>query len=192
MKKRSRFAYVFQEIAIVVIGVLIAVSVGNYKEKMDNQKYLAKTLLAIENEIKLSQADIDTVLGRHLELYETMENKLGENEETLADILIGSGGFQVASIKNVSLRFFISNKAELLEFGLISDLLDIEFSSEILSEKIKRISDFANEHLNDRNEDTKLKFSYLLSDVIEGEQALLKAYSNFLNGHKTYFTDPPK
>jgi len=44
-----------------MIEVLIAVSKGNYKESVDNEKYINKTLLGIENDIKLSQSDLDTI-----------------------------------------------------------------------------------------------------------------------------------
>jgi hypothetical protein len=61
MKNRNRVAYFLQEIAIVVIGVVIAVSIGNYKERKDNERYIEKTLLAVEKEVKLSQGEVDTV-----------------------------------------------------------------------------------------------------------------------------------
>jgi hypothetical protein len=192
MKNRNRFIYFLQEVAIVVIGVLIAVSIGNYKEQVDNKNYIEKTLLAIDNEIKLSQAEVDTVLNRHLKLYENLENKFGESNMTIADLVISSGGFQVAAIKNVSLRFFISNKAELLDFKLISQLLEIEFLTDILSNKIQRFTDFSYENINSKDEEAKLKFAYLLSDIIDSEKTLLKSYATFLKENKAYLQDKPK
>lgn len=170
----------------MVIGVLIAVTIGNYKENKENETYIKKILLAIENEIKLSQTEIDTVLNRHIKLYELLENEIDENEQTLGKLVSSSGGFQVASIKNVSLRFFIANKAELLEFNLISQLLDIELKSEMLSDKIKLLSDFAYDHVNDGNDEVKIKFIYLLANVIDGEQTLLESYASFLEERKSY------
>jgi hypothetical protein len=186
MKKTKRILYFLQEISIVVIGVVIAVSIGNYKENKENERYIEKTLLAIENEIKSSQTEIDNVLNRHIKLYEILENRIGENEQTLGELISSSGGFQVASIKNVSLRFFISNKAELLEFQLISQLLDIELKSEMLSDKIKLLSDFAYDNVNDGNDEVKIKFAYLLANVIDGEQTLLESYSSFVEENKSY------
>jgi len=186
MKKSNRLVYFLTEITIVVIGVLIAVSIGNYKEKVDNETYIEKTLLAIDNEIKLSQTEIDTVLNRHLKLYEALENEIGETNKTIAELVINSGGFQVASIKNVSLRFFIANKAELLDFKLITQLLEIELLSDLLSDKIQRFADFSYENINSKDEEVKLKFAYLLSDIIDGEQTLLKSYATFLEENKAY------
>ncbi|MDP5158170.1 MAG: DUF6090 family protein [Flaviramulus sp.] len=186
MKKKKKVVYIFQEIVIVAIGILIAVSISNYKENVDNEKYIEKTLLAIENEIKSSQIEVDSVLNRHLKLYEIIDNEIGNNEQTLSEIITSSGGFQVASIKNVSLRFFISNKAELLEFQIISQLLDIESQTDILSDKIKRLADFVYDNLNERNDEVKIKFYHLLADVIDGEQTLLESYSSLLDDNKGY------
>jgi hypothetical protein len=186
MKKERRLIYFLQEITIVVIGVIIAVSIGNYKNKIDNENYIEKTLLAIENEIELSQAEVDTVLNRHLNLYEILQNESTDNRQTLGELVSSSGGFQVASIKNVSLRFFISNKAELLEFQLISQLLDIESATDILSDKIKRLGDFAYDNVNEGNDDVKIKFAYLLANVIDGEQTLMESYSRFLEENKGF------
>ena len=168
----------------MVIGVLIAVSLGNYKERLDNREYLRKTLRAIENEATSSQSDIDTVLSRHIALYEKLENEFGENEQTLGEFISSSGGFQVATIKNISLRFFISNKAELLEFEIISQLLDIELKTNILSDKVDRLADFVYDHISENDEEVIIKFTYLLSDVIESEQSLLESYSEFLEENK--------
>lgn len=189
MKKRSRIVYFLQEIVIVAIGILIAVSIGDYKENADNEKYIEKTLLAIENEINLSQVELDTVLNKHLKLLEILENKMDDNEEILGELIMNSGGLQVASIKNVSLRFFISNKAELLEFKLISQLLDIELATNMLSDKLKRLSDFSYDNVTKDTEEVKIKFAYLLANVIDGEQTLLESYSSFLEENKSFLEE---
>ena len=186
MKNRTGIGYILREVTIVVVGVLIAVSIGNYKEKKDNEKYVEKTLVAIKNEIKSSQAEVDTVLNRHLRLLEILENEMDNSEQSLGDLVSSSGGFQVASIKNVSLRFFISNKAELLEFQVISQLLDIEAQTELLSDKIERLGDFSYSRINDTTQETKLNFAYLVANVLDSEQALLESYSRFLEENEGF------
>lgn len=189
MKQNRGILYFLQEIAIVVIGVLIAVSIGNYKEKVDNEKYIEKTLLAIENEIKDSQPDLDTVYNRHLELFEILRDKLEGSEPidpelTLGELISSSGGFQVAFIKNVSLRFFINNKAELLEFDLISQLLEIETQSDLLKVKTARLTDYTYENIDKGGEEVILKFAYFLSNILDSEQTLLESYANFLKEYE--------
>ena len=186
MKTTSRIGYFLQEIAIVVVGVLIAVSINNYKEKVDNEKYIEKTLSAIENEIKMSQTDLDTTLNRHLRLLEYLENNIEDNEQTIAEMVANRGGFQVPNIKNISLRFFIANKADLVDFALISQLQDIEIFSNSLSRRNKMLADFAYENVNENSYEVKIRFYYLLANVIDGETTLSEAYSDFLENNKDF------
>lgn len=125
-----------------------------------------------------------TVLSRHILLYEKLENGFSDNEQTLGEFISSSGGFQVATIKNISLRFFISNKAELLKFEIISKLLDIELKTTVLSDKIDRLADFVFDHINENDQEVQIKFTYLLSDVIDSEQSLLESYSEFLEDNQ--------
>ncbi|MEQ8705091.1 MAG: DUF6090 family protein [Phaeodactylibacter sp.] len=180
----NRIVYLLQKIAIVVIGVLIAVSINNFKEKANNKRFFAKTLQAIETEIKLGQSAVDEVLKRHFDVLAGLENDISEKEQTLGEQLSSLGGIQFPFVKNISLRFFISNKAELVDFELISQLMEIETHSHTLSDKMNRLGDFAYAHINDKEQETKITFAYLLSDVIDSEQALLESYSSFLDNHK--------
>ena len=180
MKTKHSLMYFLREIAIVVIGVLIAVTLSNYKEKADNEKYVIKTLRTIEDEIRISQSELDTIYHRHLQLLELLKNHVedGDFEQTIGELVGNSGGFQVASIKNVSLRFFVANKAELLEFKLIAQLLEIEQISDALANKIQMFSQFAYEHVNENEEDVVIMSlvypkSSILTNQIIYEPALI-------------------
>lgn len=186
MKNNNRLIYLLQEIVIVVIGVLIAVSINNYKEKSDNEAYIKKTLLAIENEIHDNKTSLDSVLERHIRIYEYMELDSVEEGQTISEMLYELGGFQVAFINNISLRFFVANKAELLDFQLISQLSEIEQSTDMLSGKIDRLTNFAYEHLNDSTEEAKLRFSIMLMDVIDSESNLSEGYADFLKSNEAF------
>jgi hypothetical protein len=181
MKVKKRILSFLKEIIIIVIGVLIAVSIGNYKEKIDNEAYVEKILLTIENEIELSHNEVDNVLKKHLAIVEALETDDDADALALGEMIGSLGGIQFPSIKNVGLRFFVSNKAELVEFQLISQLLDIEDHSNTLSSKMTRLADFAYEHINDEEDEAKITFAFLLADVIDSEQALLELYADFLN-----------
>jgi hypothetical protein len=169
-----------------VIGVLIAVSVGKYKESKDNETYLQKTLLAIENEIQLSQADLDTILTRHIDLLSILEENIEANESSLGELIKNQGGFQIPFLQNISLRFFVNNKAELLDFDLISQLLEIELKINLLSDNTSRLTDFVYENVNNSDVETIVKFRFLLASVVENEQALLESYQSFLEKNKTF------
>ena len=109
------------------------------------------------------------------------------NEQTLGEFLISAGGFHVAFIKNISLRFFISNKAEQLDFDIIAQLIDIESDTDVLSTKVDRLAGFAYENIQSKDPETFLRFRYLLADVIDSEQSLLDSYASFLSQNEGYF-----
>lgn len=186
MKNKSRLIYLLQEIAIVVVGVLIAVSINNYKERIDNEEYIGKTLLAIEKETESSAAAVDSVLNKHYALLDSLATYIDDKEQPLGDMVARFGGVQFPVIKNISLRFFIANKAELMDYEVIAQLLEMEDFTRVLQNKMDRMADFAYEQINDRSEETKLKFAYLLSDVIDSEETLLEAYAAFLNDNASY------
>lgn len=189
MKRKERLVYFLQEITIVVIGVLIAVSIGNYKQSIDNKSYVERTLLAIESEVRSSQSAVESVLERHLSLIEKLEDELEENEQMLGEMISSLGGVQFPVIKNISLRFFISNKAELIDVEVIAQLLEIEQQTNILSDKMDRLADFSYAHFSDAERETKMTFAYLLSDVIDTEESLLESYARFLEENEAYLSD---
>ena len=124
-----------REIAIVVLGVLIAVWINNWQQGIANEKYIQKTLAAIEAEIEQNRSNIDTVLTRHQKIMDYLEEHYDSTEETLGDMLIQLGGIQSPEIKNIGLRFFIANKAELVSYDVIAHLSEIETNKELLTRK---------------------------------------------------------
>lgn len=186
-RNKNGFLDYLKEISIVVVGVLIAVSIGNYKEKLENEAYLKKTFSTIESEISTSQKDLENVLIRHQQLLTKLQSNIGNNELTIAEFVSKSGGFQIASTKNLSLRFFVSNKAELLNFEVISYLLDIEMKTDILKNKIERLTSFVYEHFDDNDTKAFTEFSLLLAEVIDSEVTLSETYDDFLEKNEFYF-----
>ena len=185
-KKPSSLHYFLREITIVVIGVLIAVTINNYKERFDNNRFVESTLTAIENEVETNQTELDTVLKRHLIMVEKLEAMDFDKSLSLGDMIGELGGFQVASVRNISLRFFISNKAELLDYQLISQLTAIETQTGFLTYKIDRLADYVYKNMNDTTEVSKLTFTNILYDVIDSESNLLESYSQFLEENKAF------
>ena len=187
MVKRIQIIDFLKEIAIVVIGVLIAVSLSNYKERIDNNDYLNTTLSAIKEEVLSNKQELERVLQRHIELQQKFDSEFNENGQTIGEFVSISGGFQAASVKNISLRFFISNKAELLDYQMISQLSEIETQKKLLEDKLERFVDFGYDHSTENSEEIRLKFSYLLANVIDGEQTLLESYTELLENNSYHF-----
>jgi hypothetical protein len=48
------------------------------------------------------------------------------------------------------------------------------------------LGDFAYDNVNEENDEVKMKFAYLLANVIDGEQTLMESYSRFLEENKGF------
>ena len=184
IKRSSPISSFLKEIAIVVIGVLIAVSISNFKEQQDDEAYLEKTLLAIENEVKQSEEEVKKALETHWIVIDSLQVLMNDEKESLGELLMRLGGIQAPDIKNIGLRFFISNKAELLDYQIISELYDIEDYTNSLDEKMNLFMEFVYENINRNEKDVKLKFVYYLANIVENEKALLELYDKFKNNDK--------
>lgn len=185
LKAQGIFSYL-KEVTIVVIGVLIAVSIGNYKENLENNRYVRKTLLAIEKEINYSKEDIEDVLSRHYNLADSIATSMENEEESLAEVIARSGGIQYAETKNIGLRFFVSNKADLVDFEIISQLSEIETTTLVLAKKMDRLLDVVHDIMDEKDAGSKKKFLILLANVVDSEESILVLYEDFLKENKGF------
>lgn len=169
----------FKEIIIVVLGVLIAVGINNYKENCEEEKFVSKTLSAIENEIEQSELEVEKTSKKHLQIVDSIHAAIHNDNESLGQLMNRIGGIQSPDVKNIGLRFFISNKAELVEYDIISRLNDIENYTNSLHTKMNRMLDFLYENIEKKDAVIKEKFIYHLANVINSEQELLKLYNDY-------------
>ena len=183
VKKQDVVSF-FREIVIVIIGILIALSIDNWNENRNDEKYIDKALFAIEEEIKLNKTDMHRIVQRHKETIDSVAMHLNNDKISLRQIIENSRGFQIAELKNIGLRFFISNKAELIDYEIISSLSEIEFLSEAVKMKTERLLNYLYDNMENTNESAKNKFVIYLADVVESENGLLDLYDDFLNKQK--------
>jgi len=186
MKTKIHVIYILREIVIVVIGVLIAVSINNYKERLSDEQYIRTTLTAIEREILQSQESVEEVMQRHVTIIEHFEQHAESSTLSLVEELGELGGIQAPFVKTISLRFFVSNNAQLIPYEMISQLSDIESNKETLKKKLDRLADYAYKNLDSTDFEAKVEFIYHLSDVVDSEQTLLAQYKDFLKKNKAF------
>lgn len=183
VKKQDVISF-FREIVIVIIGILIALSINNWNENRNNEIFVDKALFAIEEEIKLNKTDINKIVQRHKVTIDSVTMHLNNDKISLRQIIEKSGGFQIAELKSIGIRFFISNKAELIDYEIISSLSEIEFLSEAVKMKTERLLNYLYDNMEGTNKSAKYKIVIYLADVVESENGLLDLYDNFLNKKK--------
>ncbi len=110
-------------------------------------------------------------------LADSLRVKL-DNDESLSEIIFGLGGIQAPETKNIGLRFFVANKADLVEYEVISELSNIESAASLLDEKMKRMIDFMFIAIDKNDRSNKEKMLYHLNNVINSEESLVELYTN--------------
>ncbi len=126
------------------------------------------------------------VLDRHYTISDSIQTSLDDDSESIAEMIQRLGGIQLTAAKNIGLRFFVANKAELIEYDIISQLSDIESTTDILEKKMDNLLDFSYSILDKTDQVNKTKLLIHLSNVIDSEQNLLELYATFLDKNVTY------
>lgn len=186
---KQPFLSFLKEIAIIVIGVLIAVTINNLKESISNKKYTKKALSSIEKEIQHNKLEVEEILELHIALIDSIQSSVHNDQETISEMILRFGGLQTAGVKSIGLRFFISNKAELIDYEIISQLAEIETSTSLLEKKMDRMIDFIYDQAGSSDKPSKTKFLIFLGNVIDSEQAMLAFYKQFLDKNKAYLEE---
>lgn len=180
--EKQKITSFLREIIIVVLGVLIAVYISKLRDDAQDERFIKKTLFAIEEEIKENKLRLEKVLDRHRIVIDSMHQIKNDEAASLAELLERFGGIQYAGNTNIGLRFFISSKAELVDYKTISQLSKIEFTSDLLSKKMENLIEFSYNQMEKKDSVSKLKFVIYLSNVIDSESSLIELYDHFLNG----------
>ncbi len=180
MKNISKKVFSFvKEIVIVIIGILIAMSINNWNENRKNQKFTEKALYAIEREIEINKRDLTEISKRHYMTVDTILTYLENDNISISQVIRRVKGFQIPEVKNIGLRFFIANKAELIEYEIISNLSEIELLSEALKIKTQKLIDFLYDNMDSTEKVDKNKFIVFLKEVIETETGLIELYDTY-------------
>lgn len=170
---------ILSEIITVILGILIALFINNWKEEASNKKYIQDTLTSIHKEMEESHAEVEKVLQTHYTLADSLTNNLTNNRST-REIIGQVGGMKFPFIKNIGLRFFIAGKAELIEYEVISSLTEIEQGTNLLEKKLDKLMDYTYENMENTDEKSKMMFLIHLSNVMDSESQLLEQYDSFL------------
>jgi hypothetical protein len=184
MSEQNQALVFFKEIAIVVIGVLLALFINNWNEGIKQRKIIEKTMHAIEEEIRYTVSELEEMVEKHELTIDTFQVYLDDEDESINEVIYNLGGFQIPEIKNIGLRYFITNNATLVEYDIISDLSEIEFVSRGFHLKVNKLVDFGYDFMDSNSKADKVKFTKMLADVIESEESLLELYEDFLENYK--------
>lgn len=179
LESRNIFSF-FKEVIVVLIGVLIALLINEWRESRNNENFVSTILEAVERDIRSSKEDLEKVTAKHLRTIDTMVVYLEDEQRSIMEIVQDLGGIQVASTKNISLNYMIGSRAELLNYELIALLANIESTTRLLDRKFDKFLDYSYQTVEATDTKSKRIFIIHLLNVIDSEQSLLELYDDFL------------
>ena len=112
LESRNIFSF-FKEVIVVLIGVLIALFINEWRASRNNENFVSSVLEAVEKDIRSNKEDLEEVTAKHLRTIDTMVVYLEDEELSIMEIVQELGGIQIASTKNISLHYMIGSRAEL-------------------------------------------------------------------------------
>ena len=84
--------HVLKEMVPVILGILIALFINNWKENRTNEQYVTKALATIETEVKENLSSVSEILPGHYALLEQLVAELENDTLTIAEIITDAGG----------------------------------------------------------------------------------------------------
>lgn len=114
--------YAIGEIALVVIGILIALGINStysdYKEKKVEKTILNKLLIDIESDLKQLNA-VESIYNRHLKYLNNVKNAFFNNENDSIEYYIRNA-YQLANLQDINPR--TSTYDEMINSGKLYSL----------------------------------------------------------------------
>ncbi len=170
----------------VVLGILIALLINNWKEKLDDKRFINRVFDSLEKEMKSNEVDITEVLPTHYALLDTIDRYKSDERISLSDIIIKGNGLQAPTVKNTSWNSFLNSKLELIDYNTISILTEIEESKHLLKSKLDNLMNFLLEKSESTDAVIKQMLMFQLMNVVSSEKELLELYEKYLEkGKKT-------
>ena len=164
--------YFIKEIIPVTIGVLIALSIGNWNQNKKEEKYVHEMFDLIHSELDETSKAISDVIPQQKALIDSLQYYTNNKEISIMQTILKVGGVNIASIKTNAWNAISNSKIELVDYKLIAPLSNIVDAKEILKAKSNNLMNFANENLNETNEDKKKILILYIKDIMGTENVI--------------------
>lgn len=160
----------------VILGVLIALFINNWKDRVDDKKFLSTALTAIEKEIEEDEELLRDIVPRQYALVDTIKLYLDDDAISITDCIINSDGLQVYTTKNSSWWSLLNTKIELVGFKTISTISNMEQTRQFTALKTNKLMDFVLENMESKESNKKKILIFQILNLIESEEGLLEMY----------------
>lgn len=166
----------------VILGILIALFVNEWKMNRDNERFLDQVLTSISREMEENVTELQEVIPQHQQLMDTIEHYLYDDEIPISEILYNVGGVKGVNIKNTSWQSFLNPYIQLVDYEIISILTDIEESKQHMSRQTASLLTLVYPNVESTEASQKKALWILIGDLFNTEQQLLELHEEFLAG----------
>ena len=173
-----------RELAIVSVGVLIALFLSNIKENNQAKKYQIASVETIKNEIEANRSVLEQVMEKQTLLLDTIIH-YQEDKMSIVDLFEKAGGLQAPTLSNAGLEFYKRNQIQSIDFQMMSTLIRMNILSDLIDSKLEKLTDFALPNVFVDSEESKLMVMLHLRNVLESEEQLVRVYENFIDEYGT-------
>lgn len=178
LKSKEMLSYL-RELTIVTMGVLIALLLSNFKENSQARRYHKASLETINSEIKSNHSSLERIIEKQSAFLDTL-TKYVEDSSTIVDLFRKTNGLQFATIHNSGLEFYQQNQLSSIEFEMMSSLINMRSSSELMYDKLEKLAEFTYSNAYSSSQESKKVVILHLQDVLNTEHQLLEFYKDFM------------
>lgn len=171
----------------VVLGILIALALNEWRESVNDRKFLENVVSSINREMEENQSEFHEKIEQHQALLDSIQLYMHEEDISIGDIIGKVGGIKAVSVKNTAWRSFINPNIELVDYELISLLTDIEETKQVMKLQVEKLMDFLYERAGSTEYDDKMIFQLIMGDLTYSEESLLEDHEAFLARTKGAF-----
>ncbi len=164
----------------VILGILIALFLNNWKESRDEKKFIDTVLISISKEHKENQKELIGLIEKRKVLLDTLNYYKNNEAVSIGDILNKVHGIQGALIKNTSWKTIQNSNIELMEYEMISTLTDIDLTTEHMKFLTQKVADFVLDNLESSEFIKKEILSISIGDLFYTEKDLLQLHENYM------------
>ncbi|WKN41806.1 hypothetical protein [Tunicatimonas pelagia] len=188
-KSFKRAGKVFGKISLdlipVIIGILAALLINDYRQKLQEQKRQAILLNNLVDEFAKRRDELNNVIKyRQLPLLNTLEVYINNSEIPLREIFQKAGGFGFPEVYVLSWESALNSQdTKSLDFILLNSLSRITSNQQDITSRTETIYDFLYSPgvtLYDSRPEAKELLDIMLNDFVESERTLISRYDEFI------------
>ncbi|MGB1243201.1 MAG: hypothetical protein ACPG49_11810 [Chitinophagales bacterium] len=177
---KTKIQNLLKEMIPVILGILIALFINDWKENKDNDQFLNVVMGSISEELKENKTELTRLIEEHKSLLDTIAFYRENEEVSMGAIISKAKGVRVVSIKNTAWKTLMNSHIDLVEYEKISLLTNIAVDKVSMESKFERLTDLIYEKIGSTDNLDKELFHITINDLLYLEGELLESHEEFL------------